>query len=245
MIGDYHKQEDTVYIPRKDSKAIIDSYLRKDGDYSFCVLCEFSSKESRAIRNHLLEKHLKINIFKCQECGVEMKLEAEIKQHMKLEHDLEYEGLEKLVDPEYETTETEVPVEDISLVAIDDLRGKKVSSAQARSLRKMHVSRNGAESVFECQLCGEKKDFLSAVSDHVMSQHFDVYIYQCKTCGKLLRNWKSYSRHRESKTKLKEVKPIVRGRLRQGDDNINLQHHLLEKDLYVGHDEGMRIVRNT
>ena len=48
-----------------------------------------------------------------QECGVEMKLEAEIKQHMKLEHDLEYEGLEKLVDPEYETTETEVPVEDI------------------------------------------------------------------------------------------------------------------------------------
>ena len=30
------------------------------------------------------------------------------------------------------------------------------------------------------------------------------------------------------------MKPIVRGRLRQGDDNINLQHHLLEKDLYVG-----------
>ena len=48
-----------------------------------------------------------------QECGEELSLEADIKTHLKNDHDLEFEGLEKVVDPEYETTETEVLTEDI------------------------------------------------------------------------------------------------------------------------------------
>jgi len=252
MIGDYHKLEEPVFIAWKEAKPIIDSYYSKrtelnwkENGRSCCLLCDYSAKDTRLIRTHLLANHLRINVYKCQECGEELSLEADIKTHLKNDHDLEFEGLEKVVDPEYETTETEVLTEDIRLVELAELQGKKVSSAQGRLLRKMHVSRNAAEEVFECQLCGEKKDFLSHISDHVMGPaHLDVFIYRCAYCNKLFRNWSIYSRHRATHTNPnKEMKPAPNAGLKQGDMNITLQHHLIEHDLFVGHDEGMRIVR--
>ena len=41
--------------------------------------------------------------------------------------------------------------------------------------------------MFECEVCQFSRSSRTAVSDHVMSCHYDVYLYRCGECHKLAR----------------------------------------------------------
>ena len=250
-VGNYHLISTPQYLHWKKAKPIIDTYFVKDPDQgkNSCKLCQFTCQNAPHMRTHLLQYHLKLNVFKCSECNEEFAIENEIKKHMSDKHQIEFEGLEKVDDPDYESIETEFDVEPDQIVEIpmDELSGKKISSAQGRVLRKTKITRNEAEGVYECELCDYKKEYLAQLSDHVMTAHFNVYMYRCplEDCGKLLRNWSRYTTHRTSH-KREKGNPGPRQKrqpFRVGTFSIDEEYHLLQEDVYVGKEEGLKIAR--
>ena len=66
-VGNYHLLQQPVYLPLKKAKPILRTYFHREPDGSSnncCSLCDFSSSCLTSMRNHLLEKHLKLNIYK-------------------------------------------------------------------------------------------------------------------------------------------------------------------------------------
>ena len=99
-------------------------------------------------------------------------------------------SLEKVDDPEYESNETDIVGEPelVLTIPMEELQGKKVSTAQGKLLRKTRITRNEADGDYECELCDYKKEYQVQLSDHVMAVHYNVFIYRCQQCKKLLRN---------------------------------------------------------
>ena len=249
-IGNYHLLKEPVYLPLKKAKPILRTYFSREPEGSSydCSLCDFSSSCLISIRNHLLVNHLKLNIYKCQLCAQEFSLEADMKKHNLEKHGVSLESLEKVDDPDYESVETEVnvPPEDIANLPIEKLSGKKISSAQARVLRRTKIRRNAG--MFECELCDFRRSTRSGVSDHVMSAHYDVFQYRCGQCSKMLRNWSRFTLHRATHlstststgTNSGGRKPFRPGTVELDREN---DYHLLTEDIYVGREEGLRIAR--
>ena len=251
-IGNYHLLEQPVYLPLKQAKKVLSTYFSREprGSNNKCKLCKFSSSCPSTIRKHLLQEHLKLNVYKCSECDKEFSMETEFKKHCLSEHGKHIDNPDKLDDPDYESHDTEVDVspEVISEIPLEKLSGKKISSAQGRALRKTNITRRKTDGMFECQLCGFSKDFKSGVSDHVMTVHYDVYVYKCTQCGKMLRNWSRFTHHRASHTTaaVQKEKPDRRGQrkpFRPGTGELEREDHLMTEDVYVGKEEGLRIAR--
>ena len=182
-VGDYHLLESPVFLAWKEAKPLLDTYYSREGDSGkgSCKLCAYTCSAAPQMRTHLLSKHLPLlSVFRCPECGEELGAEAEIRKHLQEEHQLDWEGLERVDDPEYESAETEVDasVEEIASLPLEDLVGRKISSAQGRALRKTRVTRNEAAGHYECELCDFKKELLSQLADHVMTVHYNVYTYR-------------------------------------------------------------------
>ena len=247
-VGNYHLLEEPKFLPWREAKPVIDTYFkREEGGRNLCKLCPHSCTSGPSMRSHLLADHLKLTVFRCPECGETFGPEPEIKKHLGEKHGLEWDGLERVDDPEYESTETEVDVEDLTSLPLEELSGKKISSAQGRLLRKTRITRNEEAGHYECELCDFKKEFMAQLSDHVMTAHYNVFIYRCpvENCGKLLRNWSRYTTHRNTHTREKAT-PTPRARrqpFRSSTGPAQLDHHLLTEDVFVGKEEGLRIAR--
>ena len=252
MVGGHHLSATPTFLPWAQAKPVIDTYFTKAGPRSACKLCTHSSSSPGAMRNHLLAHHLKLLVFRCPECGEELGAEGAVRKHMSAEHGVEWEGLERVEDPEYESVETEVEVAaaEVGDVSVEELQGRKVSAAQGRVLRRSRITRVEESGVFECQLCGLTRPSMAPLSDHMMTDHFKVFIYRCSVegCGKLLRNWSRYTTHRATHARPR-TRPVARTR-RQGwraeegrEGEVVGEHHLLTEDVFVGKEEGLRVAR--
>jgi hypothetical protein len=65
-------------------------------------------------------------------------------------------------------------------------------------------------------------------------------------CGKLLRNWSRFTTHRSTHEKARPAAERTRPRrqpFRAGSGRVELQQHLLQEDVFVGKEEGLRIAR--
>ena len=247
-IGNYHLLERHVYLPLKRAKQVLTTYYTRDneGSSNKCKLCEFSSSCSDTIRNHLLQRHLKLNVYKCNDCGEQFSVESDIKKHSISEHGKQFESHD---DPEYESHDTEVDVaaEAIADLPLERLFGKKVSSEQGRALRRTHIRQRASDGRFECDLCGFSRDVKSSVSDHVMSVHYNVYLYKCPQCSKRLRNWSRYTLHRATHTgpvrREKPARTVERKPFSPGTGELEKDYHLMTEDVYVGKEDGLKMAR--
>ena len=132
-VGGLHLLSLNTYLHWKQAKPVIDTYWLRDGRTGCCCkLCAFACQNPPHMRAHLLQQHLKLWVFKCPDCGEHFSLEPDIKKHMWDKHKVEFESLDKVDDPEYESTETEVDVtpEEIVNLPFASLFGKKISTAQ-------------------------------------------------------------------------------------------------------------------
>ena len=247
-IGNYHEAEDESYIPAEEAKEIVESYytFEDNGEESFsCKLCDFKGTNNLRMYNHCLKQHLKIYQYKCDLCQELFKLDIEIKRHYMKIHRKKYEKsskLEKLAksDKHYESLETDFPDVDISKIPMDLLKGKKISTIQAKSIKGLYMIFNEATKMHECELCEFKREWRGNLQFHVLADHFDVYLYRCPhtDCGLLLRNWSAFQTHQKSH---REPTPHVN--VSEENQSIVGNYHLLEEPIYVGEEEGLKIAR--
>ena len=248
-LGGYHLLEQPVFLAWKVAKPVIDTYYSREEGRASCKLCSHSSTTGPLMRTHLLQEHLKLRVWRCPECGLEVGPEPAIRRHLQEEHGQEWEGLERVDDPEYESAETEVDCapEEMGSLPLEQVAGRKVSSAQGRALRKCGVTRLESAGCYECQYCDHRREHMAQLCDHVMTAHYDVYIYRCPVegCGKLLRNWSRYTTHRSThgRTRAAPAPRARRKHWREESGGPEEGHHLLQEDTFVGKEEGLRIAR--
>ena len=112
-------------------------------------------------------------------------------------------GADKLLKSEYyESLETDFPDSalDLSTLEVAQLKGKKISTKQAKSIKGKYMIFNEKTQMHECQLCNFKREWRGNLQHHVLTHHYDVYLYRCPVpqCGLLLRNWPAFQSHHRS-----------------------------------------------
>ena len=110
---------------------------------------------------------------------------------------------DKLLKSEYyESLETDFPDSalDLSTLEVAQLKGKKISTKQAKSIKGKYMIFNEKTQMHECQLCNFKREWRGNLQHHVLTHHYDVYLYRCPVpqCGLLLRNWPAFQSHHRS-----------------------------------------------
>ena len=150
---------------------------------------------------------------------------------------------DKLLKSEYyESLETDFPDSalDLSTLEVAQLKGKKISTKQAKSIKGKYMIFNEKTQMHECQLCNFKREWRGNLQHHVLTHHYDVYLYRCPVpqCGLLLRNWPAFQSHHRSHRHdrdQEEEEALAR-------DGVDYQQ--LEAPLYAGEQEGLRIARS-
>ena len=149
---------------------------------------------------------------------------------------------DKLLKSEYyESLETDFPDSalDLSTLEVAQLKGKKISTKQAKSIKGKYMIFNEKTQMHECQLCNFKREWRGNLQHHVLTHHYDVYLYRCPVpqCGLLLRNWPAFQSHHRSHRHdrdQEEEEALARG----------VDYQQLEAPLYAGEQEGLRIARS-
>ena len=249
MIGNYHEVENFHFIPETEAQNIISSYFYFDERKTVfvCKLC--SNVQSSRIKtfNHCLKEHLKIFQYQCEICQEYFQLDSEIGKHYLETHGKKLEKnskLDKLQKSEhYESSETDFgdTLLDLSTMEMAELKGKKISTKQAKSIKGKHMMFNEETRMYECELCNFKREWKGNLQHHVLTQHYDVYLYRCpvEDCGILLRNWPAFQSHQKchkSATHSKDASDISK--------SSQLDYLALKEPLYVGEEEGLRIARS-
>eukprot|EP00092_Neocalanus_flemingeri_P003427 GFUD01003671.1.p1 GENE.GFUD01003671.1~~GFUD01003671.1.p1 ORF type:complete len:1771 (+),score=462.40 GFUD01003671.1:44-5356(+) len=247
-IGNYHEAEDFSFIPAEEAKDIVESYYtfeetaEEDVLYQ-CKLCDFTVNSNSRMYNHCLKQHLKIYQYQCDLCDELFKLDIDLKRHYFKIHRKKYQKnvkLDKLAktDKYYESNETDFPDVDITTISMDQLKGKKISTKQAKSIKGSYMIFNEATKLHECELCDYKREWRGNLQFHVLAEHYDVYLYQCPYpgCEVMLRNWSAFQNHQKSH---KEPTPHVA----LESTSIETDFHLLKEPVYVGEEEGWKIAR--
>jgi len=247
-IGNYHEAEDFTFIPYEEAKDIVESYYTfedtaEDDVIYQCKLCDFTVNSNLRMYNHCLKQHLKIYQYQCDLCDEFFKLDMDIKRHYLKIHKKTYQKnvkLDKLAktDKYYESHETDFPDVDISILSMDQLKGKKISTLQAKSIKGSYMIFNETTKLHECELCDYKREWRGNLQFHVLAEHYDVYLYKCPFpgCEVLLRNWSAFQTHQKCH---KEVTPYVV----LESTNIDTNYHLLKEPVYVGEEQGWKIAR--
>ena len=61
-------------------------------------------------------------------------------------------------EPWEDDLETDLPdIDDLSLIPVKELQGKKISHSQAKTLRGRFIVKNQQTKMFECELCDSKR----------------------------------------------------------------------------------------
>jgi len=248
-IGNYHEAVDISYIPADEAKEIVESYYKfedKGEEVFTCKLCDFTANNNLRMYNHCLKQHLKIYQYKCDLCQELFKLDIELKRHYMKIHRKKYHKnskLDKLAksDKHYESLETDFPDADISTIPMDQLKGRKISTIQAKSIKGLYMIFNEATKMHECELCSFKREWRGNLQFHVLSSHYDVYLYRCPhaECGILLRNWSAFQTHQKSHKEPTPPTIIVDAE----NSSIDSNYHLISEPVYVGEEEGLKIAR--
>ena len=248
-IGNYHEVTDYHYIPEDEAKPVIESYYFHDESECvyICRICSEVATSQNKMFNHCLKQHLKIFQYKCDLCPEYFQLHIEIKRHYKKAHGKNFEKnlkLDKLSrnQQHYESPETDFPdILDLSSVPMEQLQGKKISTKQAKSIKGLHMLYNEESKMHECELCDFKREWRGNLQNHVLSCHYDVFLYRCpaQSCGLLLRNWSAFQAHHKSH-KTGEVE--TEAEMEAETDGV--KYHLLESPLFVGETKGLRIARS-
>merc|ERR1719239_16242 len=120
------------------------------------------------------------------------------------------------------------------------LKGKKISTKQAKSIKGRHMLFNEETKMHECELCEFRREWRGNLQNHVLAQHYDVFLYRCpaQDCHLLLRNWSAFQAHHKShkmkKTWVEE----------EDDDDVeDIKYDQLEAPLYVGEQKGLKMAR--
>jgi len=249
-IGNYHEAEDFSYIPAEEAKDIVESYYRfeeaeEDNVIFHCKLCDFTANNNSRMYNHCLKQHLKIYQYQCDLCDELFKLDIDLKRHYMKIHRKKYQKNTKLdklakTDKHYESLESDFPDVDISTIPMEQLKGKKISTKQAKSIKGSYMIFNETTKMHECELCDFKREWRGNLQFHVLAEHYDVYLYKCPFpgCGTMLRNWSAFQTHQKSH---KEPTPNVVNK--EEVKTINSNYHLLKEPVYVGEEEGIKIAR--
>jgi len=249
-IGNYHQAEDFTFIPAEEAKEIVESYYRYeegggDNETFHCKLCDFHINNNLRMYNHCLKQHLKIYQYKCDMCDEMFKLDMDLKRHYMKIHRKKYQKISKLdklakSDKHYESFETDFPEVDISTIPMEQLKGKKISTTQAKSIKGSYMIFNEATKMHECELCDFKREWRGNLQFHVLAEHYDVYLYYCPHpgCETMLRNWSAFQTHQKSH---KEPTPHVV--VNTEVPTIDSNYHLLEEPVYVGEEEGFKIAK--
>ena len=153
-------------------------------------------------------------------------------------------GADKLLKSEYyESLETDFPDSalDLSTLEVAQLKGKKISTKQAKSIKGKYMIFNEKTQMHECQLCNFKREWRGNLQHHVLTHHYDVYLYRCPVpqCGLLLRNWPAFQSHHRSHRHDRHQEEEEEA---PAGDGVDYQQ--LEAPLYAGEQEGLRIARS-
>ena len=252
IIGKYHEVEDFHFIPETEARDIVSSYFYFDESKTVfvCKLCSHAEISRIKTFNHCLKEHLKIFQYQCDVCQEYFQLESEIGKHYLETHGKKFEKnskLDKLQKSEYyESFETDFgdSLLDLSTLEMDELKGKKISTKQAKSIKGRHMMFNEQTRMYECELCNFKREWKGNLQHHVLTQHYDVYLYRCpiEDCGILLRNWPAFQSHQKSHKSSANAatKDITSSDVSQTDSRDYMG---LTEPLYVGETEGLRIAR--
>ena len=88
----------------------------------------------------------------------------------------------------------------------------------------------------ECELCDFKREWRGNLQNHVLSTHYDVFLYRCplQHCAALLRNWPLFQTHAKSHKTGGQKSEVA---------ELQGAQHLLTTPVFVGEEEGLRIAR--
>merc|ERR1712059_135615 len=110
------------------------------------------------------------------------KTDMDIKKHYMKAHKTKFipdPQSKKSSDVHYESEETDVPgLVNISELSLEELRGKKISTNQAKSIKGTFMLYNEGSKLHECELCDYKREWRGNLQFHVLSEHYDVYLYR-------------------------------------------------------------------
>ena len=248
-IGNYHEAADYHYIPEEEAKTVVDSYyIHDDSECVYiCKICSDVQSSQTKMFNHCLKQHLKIFQYKCDLCDEFFQLDIEIKRHYKRTHGKQLEKNSKLDklsrnQEHYESTETDFPdIQDLSTVPMELLKGKKISTKQAKSIKGRHMLYNEETRMHECELCEFRREWRGNLQNHVLAQHYDVFLYRCpgEDCQLLLRNWSAFQAHQKSHRHNSTEKTSEE----EEEEEDGVKYDQLEAPLYVGEQKGLKIAR--
>ena len=251
MIGKYHETEDFHFIPETEARDIVSSYFYFDENKTVfvCKLCSNAQTSRIKTFNHCLKEHLKIFQYQCDECQEYFQLESEIGKHYLETHGKKFEKnskLDKLQKSEYyESFETDFgdSLLDLSTLEMAELKGKKISTKQAKSIKGRHMMFNEQSRMYECELCNFKREWKGNLQHHVLTQHYDIYLYRCpvEDCGILLRNWPAFQSHQKSHKSPANAAKDTSSNFSKTD---SCDYMGLTEPFYVGETEGLRIARS-
>jgi len=250
IIGGYHLLREYIFIPSGKAGPIIDSYIRfneEKGGYS-CKLCKHRKPIKSSMREHLLRQHLKIHRYMCELCGQAFSFKSQIQVHMSKNHNEDFKeednflktGNSSIVErEEYNSKQTDFDVSDILKVPLEQLKGCKISTEQGKVVMKAHVMKNSEENVYECELCDYKRPNASQIRNHVLSFHYDVFMYKCPVpdCQIKLRNWGRYTTHEKVHEGPRRKAPAHQ------TFTIDQEYHLLKEPVFLGKNEGHKAAR--
>ena len=142
-------------------------------------------------------------------------------------------------------------MEDLLELDMAELRGKKISTRQTKSIKGTHMIYNEATRLHECELCDYKREWRGNLQFHVLPAHYEVFLYRCPDteCGSLLGNWSAFQVHQKTHRRVaragaKEVKDEG-GEEQQCEESGTggVEWHLLQEPVYLGEERGMAVAR--
>ena len=138
---------------------------------------------------------------------------------------------------EYVDNTSDIYVDDILSIPMDQLKGKKVSTKQGKVLMKAHLFRDEQQEVYCCKLCDYKRPNASQIHNHILSFHCGVHMYVCpqKDCNMKLLNWGRYTTHEKTHLRAKEKEKL------NGNEVIREEYLFLKEPMYVGKEKGKQI----
>eukprot|EP00090_Calanus_glacialis_P008117 TRINITY_DN16452_c0_g1_i1.p1 TRINITY_DN16452_c0_g1~~TRINITY_DN16452_c0_g1_i1.p1 ORF type:complete len:928 (-),score=120.00 TRINITY_DN16452_c0_g1_i1:51-2834(-) len=218
-----------------------------------CTVCkgQFRVKSKQLMKTHVFN-HYDVYTHQCHHCKDMFRSENQYKTHI-LAHERKKDKKSKTLPNmnvqkdkiktgnnysvsrgEYIDAKSDIDVEDILSVPIEQLKGVKVSTQQGKILMKAYLYRNTKTELFCCQLCDYKRPNASQIHNHILSFHCDVHMYVCPRddCRMKLLNWGRYTTHEKTHLKIKEREKS------EGNDVISEEYLFLKEPVYVGKESG-------
>ena len=185
VLGSYHLADKFTFLPPSEARRFVESCYRSQesdvGKEVECKLCGHRGESGSRMYSHCLKHHLKINQYKCDLCEVETQTEQDIKRHYRRVHGQRLEVVRGVTEEggegeeSYESLETDLPgLEDLGCLPLEQLRGKKVSTRQAKTIKGRYMLHNEETGLHECELCDYKRRWRGNLQFHVLGTHYQV-----------------------------------------------------------------------